>query len=122
MVNALIWELLALSSVTNGKVVFEFFNNTQGCLANVPMHTSEKGLLATAGRKGDNWVEAILDQVPEIRKTVCSGFALTSVRIMRKCSKHQQHNLASDLQYTSIPLISSQCPMMPMLRNNRCVQ
>jgi hypothetical protein len=34
-------------------------------LINVPTHTSENGLLATAGRKGEKWIEAIIRQVSE---------------------------------------------------------
>jgi hypothetical protein len=63
MVNVLIWELLALPSITNRKVAFDFVYNTQGCLVNVPTHTSENGSLATAGHKGDKWLETILSQV-----------------------------------------------------------
>jgi hypothetical protein len=64
-VNALIWELFSLPCVKDRKLEFKFSNNTQGCLINVPTHTSEKGLLATAGRKGEKWIEAIIRQVSE---------------------------------------------------------
>jgi hypothetical protein len=37
--NELIWELLALPTITNRKVDFDFANNTQGCIVNVPTHT-----------------------------------------------------------------------------------
>jgi hypothetical protein len=51
-VNALIWELISLPNVNERKLTFKCANNTQGCLINVPTRTSEKGILATAIRKG----------------------------------------------------------------------
>jgi hypothetical protein len=61
--NALLWELPSLPTLMNRNAKFDFLHNTKGCLINVPMHTTEKGMLATAGRKGNKWLEAILEQV-----------------------------------------------------------
>jgi hypothetical protein len=39
-VKALIWELLSLPNVNNGKLEFKFSKNTQGLLINAPAYTN----------------------------------------------------------------------------------
>jgi hypothetical protein len=65
MVNGLLKEVLTMPSVSNCKIEYTIFvSNAHSCLKNIPSHSTKVAFLKRSGRKGQKWVEAILEHLP----------------------------------------------------------
>jgi hypothetical protein len=61
MVNRIFNELMAMAGVTNCKIEYtNFVSNKNGCLINVPSHSTKQAFTNKAERKGSKWVSIFL--------------------------------------------------------------